>query len=134
MAETTASSPMRTAYRIAAILTTLVIIVQFFLAGLGAFHDVRTGETDYFSAHEKLGYVIAALSIVLLVVAALARMGGRAVGMVAFLFVLAGPVQILLADAGTEHSEVWGALHAMVGALILGFCATLIRLGAAPKA
>src|SRR4051794_34531998 len=100
MAATTASSPMRTAYRLLAILTTLVIIVQFFLAGLGAFHVIRTGETNNFEAHEKLGYVIAALSIVLLIVAALARLGGRAVGMVAFLFILAGPVQVLLAKGG----------------------------------
>ncbi|MDN3357910.1 DUF6220 domain-containing protein [Actinomadura sp. DC4] len=120
---------MTTVYRVLAIVTTLVIVVQFFLAGLGAFHDVRTGETNRFGAHETVGYVIAGLSIVLLVAALLARLGGRAVGMVAFLFVLAGPVQVLLAKAGTDHSEVFGALHGLVGALILGFSGTLIRLG-----
>lgn len=133
MAETTPTpqnnSGLKTAYLVLAILTTLVIIAQFFLAGLGAFHDVRTGDTDRFSAHETVGYIIAGLSIVLFVAALLARLGTRAVGMVAFLFVLAGPVQVLLAKAGTDHSEIWGALHALVGALILGFAGTLIRLG-----
>jgi|tagenome__1003787_1003787.scaffolds.fasta_scaffold20435009_2 predicted membrane channel-forming protein YqfA (hemolysin III family) len=133
MAETTEPEPktsgMMTAYRALAILTTLVIIVQFFLAGLGAFHSVRTGESNRFSAHETTGYIIAGLSIVLFVAALLARLGGRAVGMVAFLFVLAGPVQVLLAKAGTDHGDFWGALHGLVGALILGFAGTLIRLG-----
>jgi hypothetical protein len=133
MAETTSPEPktsgMTTAYRALAILTTLVIIVQFFLAGLGAFHGVRTGESNRFSAHETVGYIIAGLSIVLFVAAVLARLGGRAVGMVAFLFLLAGPVQVLLAKAGTDHGDFWGALHGLVGALILGFAGTLIRLG-----
>jgi predicted membrane channel-forming protein YqfA (hemolysin III family) len=123
------TSGMTTAYRVLAILTTLVIIAQFFLAGLGAFHDVRTDDANRFSAHETVGYIIVGLSIVLFVAALLARLGGRAVGMVAFLFVLAGPVQVLLAKAGTDHNEIWGALHGLVGALILGFAGTLIRLG-----
>jgi Family of unknown function (DUF6220) len=133
MAETTPpeskTSGLRTAYRVLAILTTLVIIVQFFLAGLGAFHAVRTGESNRFGAHETVGYIIAGLSIVLFVAALLARLGGRALGMVAFLFLLAGPVQVLLAKAGTDHGDFWGALHGLVGALILGFAGTLIRLG-----
>jgi predicted membrane channel-forming protein YqfA (hemolysin III family) len=133
MAETTPPSPkasgMTTAYRALVILTTLVIVAQFFLAGLGAFHDVRTGDANRFSTHETVGYIIAGLSIVLFVAALLARLGARAVGMVAFLFVLAGPVQVLLAKAGTDHNEFWGALHGLLGALILGFAGTLIRLG-----
>lgn len=136
MAETTPPEPkasgLTTAYRALAILTTLVIIAEFFLAGLGAFHAVRTGEANHFSAHQTVGYIIAGLSVVLFVAALLARLGARAVGMVAFLFLLAGPVQVVLAKAGTDHGDFWGALHGLVGALILGFAGTLIRLGRKP--
>jgi hypothetical protein len=132
MAETTSqpkTSGMITAYRVLAIVTTLVILVQFFLAGLGTFHDFQTGKTNGFSAHEKVGYIIAILGIVMVVVGALARLGGRAIGMAAILFVLAGPVQALLAGAGKNHSDVWGALHAFVGALILGLVFSMLRVG-----
>jgi Family of unknown function (DUF6220) len=115
-------------YRVLAIVTTLVIILQFFLAGLGAFHDFRTGHRNRFGPHEAVGYTIVILGVLMLVTALAARMGGRAVGIIAFLVILAGPVQVLLAKGGTGHSEIWGALHAFVGALILGFCGTLIRL------
>lgn len=136
MAETTPpeskTSGMTTAYRALAILTTLVIIAQFFLAGLGAFHALHTRGANRFSPHETVGYVIVGLSVVLFVAALLARLGARALGMVAFLFLLAGPVQVLLAKAGTNHGDFWGALHGLVGALILGFAGTLIRLGRKP--
>jgi Family of unknown function (DUF6220) len=132
MAETTSkprSSGMIVAYQILAIVTTLVIILQFFLAGLGAFHDFQTGKTDAFSAHEKVGYVIAVLGLVMLVVAALARLGARVIVMGAVMFLLAGPVQALLADAGKHHSDVWGALHALVGSLIVGLVFSMLRVG-----
>jgi hypothetical protein len=136
MAETTPPTPktsgMTTAYRALAILTTLVIIAQFFLAGLGAFHAIHTGNAKRFSLHETVGYIIVGLSIVLFVAAVLARLGARALGMVAFLILLAGPVQVLLAKAGADHNDFWGALHGLVGALILGFASTLIRLGRKP--
>src|SRR5690348_10765111 len=113
MAETTSkarSSGIVAVYQIAAIVTTLVIILQFFLAGLGTFHDFQTGKTDGFSAHEAVGYVIAGLGLVMLLLAALGRLGARVIVMGAVMFLLAGPVQALLANAGTEHSDVWGAL------------------------
>lgn len=132
MAEPTSeprSSGIVKAYQILAIITTLVIILQFFLAGLGTFHDFQTGETDGFSAHEKVGYVIAVLGLVLLLLAALGRLGTRVIVMGGVMFVLAGPVQALLANAGTEHSDVWGALHALVGALIIGLVFSILRVG-----
>jgi hypothetical protein len=119
---------LATVYRVLTIVTAAVVTIQFFLAGFGAFRDVRTGKTSGFDAHEQVGYAIVILSVLMLVTTLLARMGGRPIGMVALLVVLTGPVQILLAQAGTDHSEIFGALHAFVGALILGFCFTLIRL------
>ena len=48
--------------------------------------------------------------------AIVARLGGRLIGMTATLLVLAGPVQPLLAGAGVDSGAFWGALHALVGA------------------
>src|SRR3954453_6254413 len=132
MAETTSkprSSGIVVAYQILAIITTLVIILQFFLAGLGTFHDFQTGKTDGFEAHEAVGYIIAGLGVLLLVLAAVGRLGTRVIVMGAVMFLLAGPVQALLANAGTEHSDVWGALHALVGALIVGLVFSILRVG-----
>jgi hypothetical protein len=132
--ETTSPPPAKApglakAYLILAIVTTVVIVVQFFLAGLGTFHDIHTGETSSFKAHEQVGYAIALLSLILLIITLLGRMGGKAIGMTATLLILAGPVQPILANAGVDHSEIWGALHAFVGASMLGLCFTLIRIG-----
>lgn len=131
MAETTSqpkTSGLIKAFQVLAIVTTLALLVQFFLAGLGAFHNFQTGKTDGYSVHETVGYIIAALGIVLIVVGALARLGGRAIAMSAILFVLAGPIQALLAGLGKDHSDVWGALHGLVGALILGLVFSLLRV------
>jgi hypothetical protein len=132
MAETTSqpkTSGMVTVYRVLAIVTTLVIILQFFLAGLGTFHAIQAGNADDFSLHEKVGYVISALGLVMLVIAALARLGTRVIVMGGVMFILAGPVQALLAEAGKDHSDVWGALHGLVGALLIGLVSTMIRVG-----
>lgn len=133
MAETTSqpkTSGMVTVYQVLAIVTTLVIILQFFLAGLGTFHAVQaSGNTDDFSAHEMVGYLISGLGLLLLVIAALGRLGTRVIVMGGVMFVLAGPVQALLADAGKDHSDVWGALHALVGALIIGLVFSMLRVG-----
>lgn len=130
MAEATpkpTNSGLITAFRVLAIITTLAILIQFFMAGQGAFHDFQTNKHDGYAIHEKLGYVIAILGLVMAVVGALARLGGRAIGMAAVLFVLAAPVQALLAGLGKHHSEI-GALHAFDGALILGLAFSLLSI------
>ncbi len=128
---------MVTVFRYAAIVTVVVIVVQFFLAGLGAFHAVHSGvaakDTDAYNPHKIVGDVIALLSLVLLVLAIVGRLGGRLIGMTVVLLVLAGPIQPLLAGAGEDSGAIWGALHAFVGALILGLTANLITAATRPR-
>ena len=135
MEQQTASPPqprstMVTVFRTVAIVTVVVVVVQFFLAGLGAFDAVHSGvaadDTSAYDPHKMVGYLVALLSLVLLVLAIVARLGGRLIGMTATLLVLAGPIQPLLAGAGADSGAFWGALHALVGALILGLTANLI--------
>lgn len=136
MAETTSSpqrtnSTMVTVFRAIAILTAVIIVVQFFLAGLGAFDGVHSGaaarNTSHYDPHKTVGYVIALLSVLMLLMAVVGRLGGRVIGMAAALLVLAGPIQPLLANAGADSAAIWGAFHAFVGAMIFGLTAALIR-------
>lgn len=142
MAETASpqqkTSGLVTVFRAVAILTAAVILVQFSLAGFGAFDGVHLGaaarDSSHYDAHKAVGYGIAGLSVVLLLIAVLARLGGRVMGMAVALVVLAGPIQPTLANAGADSGAIWGALHALVGILILGLVGTLVRVGAAgPK-
>src|SRR5919198_1509993 len=100
------ASGLATVFRTIVIITTVVIVAEFFLAGLGTFDGVHSGaaagDTAAFDPHKALGYLVAGLGAVALIVAAVARLGGRIVGMTAALVLLAGPVQALLAHAGED--------------------------------
>lgn len=111
------------------ILTTFALVVQFSMAGLGAFlgrHDAADHASDY-DPHKMLGYLIAALTVLLLLSVVLARLGQRTVLLSVLLVVLAGPLQPLLAGLGTDSAAVWGAFHALNGLIILGVTATILR-------
>lgn len=138
MAQTTSSpreksSTLVTVFRAVAILTAVVIVVQFFLAGLGAFDGVHSGaaarDTSHYDPHKAVGYAIAGLSVLLLLLAVVARLGGRTIGIAAAMLVLAGPIQPLLANAGSDSAAIWGALHVLVGLAIGALTGTLIRAG-----
>jgi Family of unknown function (DUF6220) len=70
---------MRKAFAGLAALLMLVVVVQFFLAGMGAFDTAPNEES--FAPHRALGYWTVLLAVVLTVVAALARMPGRLIGL-----------------------------------------------------
>ena len=91
-------------------------VVQFFLAGYGAF-----SRPIEFDPHETLGYVLMGAALVLF---ALAMLSWRRELMAptAVLFVLAAVVQQPLAADG----EPWvGAFHALNGLLVLGLSGAL---------
>jgi hypothetical protein len=105
------------AYRWALAVLLLDVAVQFFLAGFGVF---GAG----FGAHVVNGIVVAALSLVVLVLAAVARVGTRDVVLAAVLFLLAAFGQslfLVLADNGA----FWGGMHALDGLVILGIAGFL---------
>jgi hypothetical protein len=102
----------------------LAVVVQFFLAGSGAFDTAPNEEA--FRPHRALGYVILLLSVVLTLFAALARMPGRIIGLSGLVvgLTILQPVIALLAKAFGDSGDTTPAgrlvfgLHA-VNALII---------------
>ena len=113
----------------------LAIVVQFFLAGSGAFNTAPNDEA--FRPHRALGYLIVLLALVTTLVAALARVPGRLVGMTGLLAGLGilQPVIAVIAKAfgDTDDSTTAGqlvfGLHA-VNALVMVAVAVRIHRAA----
>jgi len=116
---------MRKVFAGLAILLMLGVVVQFYFAATGAFSTASHDEA--FQPHRTMGYVVFILAVLLTVVAALARMPGRLIGMsglVAGLVVLQVLIA-LLADAVGENGDVTTTagqlvfgLHAVNGLVI----------------
>ncbi len=105
----------RTAYRALVFLTLGLIAVQFFLAGIGVFGDEgKTG--DDFDPHRALGNVLLLVSLIMLILAAVGRLGRPLLPMTGALFVLMF-IQGILAGVG-EDTQVVGAFH-VLNALVL---------------
>lgn len=105
-------------FGILAIITVALAAIQIGLAGLGAFGGS-------FAAHMTLGYVIGLLTILMLIAALIARPNRGIVVRAIILFVLAVPLQPMLASFG-ENGSVWvGALHALNGVAITGLAGAL---------
>jgi hypothetical protein len=100
--------------------------VQIFLAGLGAFRIDNLGVSGdtAFAPHRAVGFTMAGVALLILVLALIARPGVRAVVGSVLLFLMAAVVQSLL--AGLADNTVWfGGLHALDGLAILGIAAFL---------
>ena len=100
--------------------------VQIFLAGLGAFRIDNLGVSGdtAFAPHRAVGFAMAGVALLILVLALVARPGVRAVLGSVLLFLLVVLVQSLL--AGLADSTVWfGGLHALDGLAILVIAAFL---------
>ncbi len=98
-------------------------VAQIFLAGLGVFRLedqglAAAGDTA-FAPHRTLGFTLAGIALLILVLAVIARPGARAIVGSALLVVLTSLVQSLLAGLGEDHAA-YGALHALDGLLIIG--------------
>jgi hypothetical protein len=90
----------------------VVVVVQFFLAGLGVF-----GATD-FDAHRVVGFILGIGSIVLLLVAVIGRMP-RSIALATVLLLGLNVLQIVLVNIDVEEIE---ALH-LVNAVVIVFTA-----------
>jgi uncharacterized membrane protein YhaH (DUF805 family) len=125
---------MRRVFAGLAILLMLAVVVQFYFAASGSFSTAPHDEA--FQPHRTMGYVVFFLAAVLTLVAALARMPGRLIGMsglVAGLIV----VQVLialLADAVGENGDVTRTagqlvfgLHAVNGLVIAAVAGRIAR-------
>jgi Family of unknown function (DUF6220) len=116
------------AYRWALLAFLAAGVVQIFLAGLGVFslQDqglVADGDSA-FAPHRTLGYAMAGIAIVVLIIALIARAGARAIAGMVLLVLLTSLVQSLLAGLA-DHHAIYGALHALDGLLILSVAAYL---------
>jgi hypothetical protein len=106
---------MRTAHRYTVRLVALGVVVQFFLAGAGAFGAIS------FDAHEALGTVLLVLSGVALVLSLLAHAFRRYTALLVGTLLLQAVLGILGAD-----TQAWiGGLHAVNAIAVMGVAGTL---------
>ena len=110
----------RAGYRWLLLVFLLAVAVQIFLAGLGVFsfgNGDRAGGDHAFSAHQGLGFALAGATILLLVLAIVARVGRLALWLAGALVVQTCLLQSLL-DGLADNTAVFGGLHALDGLLI----------------
>jgi hypothetical protein len=117
-----------------ATLLVLVVVAQFFLAASGAFSTAPNDES--FRPHRALGYVIFLLPVLMTIVAALARMPGRLVGMAGLVAGLTA-VQVVITDlakafndtgdTSTTAGQLAFGLHGINGLIILAVAVTVAR-------
>jgi hypothetical protein len=110
----------RTGYRWLLLVFLLAVAVQIFLAGLGVFsfgNGDRAGGDHAFSAHQGLGFALAGVSILILVLAIAVRAGRLALWLAGALVVQTCLLQSLL-DGLAGDTAVFGGLHALDGLLI----------------
>jgi hypothetical protein len=116
------------AYRWLLLAFLLVGMAQIFLAGLGVFRlqdqGLAAAGDSAFAPHRDLGFTMAGIALLILVLAVIARPGARAITGSAVLVLLTSLMQSLLAGLGEDHA-VYGALHALDGLLILGIAGYL---------
>ena len=124
------SGPLLPVYRVVLAVFLLAGAVQIFLAGFGVWGGG-------FDAHRILGFTIAGIAVLVLVLALVSRAGTRDVVLAVVLVLLTGGAQSLLAEAGGSGA-FWGGLHALDGLAILGIAGFLhgaaIRRGRATPA
>lgn len=123
---------MRKAFAGMAILLMLAVVAQFYFAATGAFSTAPNDES--FREHRAVGWVIFFLPVLMAIVAALARMPGRLVGLAGLVAGLAS-VQVAIAliakafaggDSATVGQFVFG-LHAVNGLLIMAVVGMIVR-------
>lgn len=108
-----------TVMRILAMATGTLAVIQFALAGFGAFDDLQNHKG--YGPHEFVGSAIGGFTVAILIAALIARPSTRTMILAGILFILAAPIQPLLASAG-KHTAWVGGLHALVGVAILALC------------
>ena len=125
---------MRRIFALLATLLVLAVVAQFFLAASGAFDTAPKDES--FQPHRALGYAIVLFAVVSTIVAAVARMPGRLIGMtglVAGLAVGQGLIRTLAAafnDAGgtsTTAGKLVFGLHAINALVIMAVAGNVAR-------
>lgn len=132
---------MRKAFTVIGVVLLLAVLIQFFLAGTGAF-DTATREKS-FEPHRMFGYVVFVLAIVLTMVGALARLPKRLVGMAGLatgLIALQAVIAVIAeavehsGPAGNTVGELVFGLHAVNAVVIIGLIGNIVRRSRAASA
>ena len=122
---------MRRIFALLASLLVLAVAVQFFLAASGAFDTAPKDES--FQPHRALGLGILLFAVVLTIVAALARMPGRLIGMTGLVAALTGVQSLIravadaIADTSTTVGNLVFGLHAVNGLAIMALAVAVAR-------
>jgi Family of unknown function (DUF6220) len=77
-----------------------------------------------FEPHRTVGFVMSGVALLIVVMAVVARAGGRAIGLAVLLLVLVAVGQSLFAGLGDE-AAFWGGVHALSGLATLGIAGYL---------
>ena len=112
---------MRSTWTVLTWIFLVAIPVQFYLAGLGAFHAFKS---DPWNAHAAWGTLMGLLALLMLLVALAARLPRRLLGFTALLFVLM-VIQFILGGLGDSAKGV-AALHPVNALLIIGVAIMLV--------
>ncbi|MFU8849778.1 DUF6220 domain-containing protein [Micromonospora sp. SL1-18] len=112
----------------------LAVVAQFYLAASGAFSTAPHDES--FRPHRTLGYVIFLLPVLMTIVAAVARMPGRLIGMAGLVAGLAAVQAVIVAvakafndtgDTSTTAGQLVFGLHAINGLAIMAVAVRVAR-------
>jgi hypothetical protein len=113
-----------------------VVLVQFFLAGVGVFGEEAWGD-GAFNPHRIAGLLLVPTSLLLLILAGVSAftggVRGGVAGMAALLFVLM-IVQAILVIAFYETAPIIAALHPVNALILLGLSFGLARAGRSGRA
>jgi hypothetical protein len=116
------------AYRWVLLVFLVLGVVQIFLAGTGVFslhgRELGTAGETAFSPHRAVGFTMSAVSLIILVLALIARPGNRHLIGAGVLFVLTGFAQSLFAGLG-DKTAFFGGLHALDGLVVIGLAGFL---------
>jgi hypothetical protein len=119
---------VRTAHRWLLTLFLAAVVVQFFLAGLGAFKVQQASDhgtvddkqfADYFSPHRANVTVLSILALLLVITALVGRMGRRWIGVSLLLLILV-ELQFLFANNGPTWFRALHVVNAFVIAGVAG--------------
>jgi hypothetical protein len=124
---------MRRAFAVLATVQILAIVAQFFLAASGAFDTAPNEES--FQPHRMLGSGLVLLALLVTIVAAIARVPGRLIGMSGLVaglalvqFVIAGIAKAFDdGGASTTAGQIIFGLHAVNGLGMLALSGTVVR-------
>jgi len=114
---------------VTAIVTMVLIALQFVLAGYGIFErQYHKADDGWFEPHQVVGYLTLLATVALLVVTIMTRQGRSASVRAAAVVVLA-VLQPLFAGLGTDTNPWFGVLHALDAVVIAALVGSLIGQG-----